>query len=79
MLLQRSAKCYKEKSYHYQIYHCLRVKPSFHEQLFEKEKNKLLWIYAQRLQVICGSMVGENLRSPVSTETPDLQQDFKSE
>ena len=30
-------------------------------------------------QVICGSMVGENLQSPVSTETPDLQQDFKSE
>ena len=30
-------------------------------------------------QVICGSVVGENLRSPVSTETPDLQQDFKSE
>ena len=30
-------------------------------------------------QVICGSMVGENLRLPVSNETPDLQQDFKSE
>ena len=29
----------KEKSYHYQIYHCLKEKPSFHEKLFQKEKN----------------------------------------
>ena len=43
-------KSYKEKSYHYQIYHCLKVKPSFHEKLFQKEKNKLLvWIYAWQL------------------------------
>ena len=49
MLLRRNAKCYEEKSYHYQIYHCLKVKPSFHEKLFQKEKNKLLWIYARWL------------------------------
>ena len=50
MLLWRKAKCYKEKSHHYQIYHCLKVKPSFHEKLFQKEKNKLLLqIYAWRL------------------------------
>ena len=40
----------KEKSYHYQIYHCSKVKPSFYEKIFQKEKNKLLlWMYAQRL------------------------------
>ena len=38
----------EEKSDHYQIYYCLKVKPSFHEKLFQKEKNKLLLrIYAQ--------------------------------
>ena len=40
---------YQKKSYHYQIYHCLKVKPSFHEKLFQREKNTLLWIYARRL------------------------------
>ena len=50
MLLWRNGKCYEEKSYHCQIYHCLKVKPSFYEKLFQKEKNKLLlWIYARRL------------------------------
>ena len=50
MLLWRNAKCYEEKSYHYQIYHCLEVKPSFHKKLFQKEKNKLLLsIYSRRL------------------------------
>ena len=40
----------QKKSYHYQIYHCLKVKPSFHEKLFQKEKSKLLlWIYDPRL------------------------------
>ena len=49
MLLRRNAKCYEEKSY-YQICHCLKVKQSFHEKLFQKEKSKLLlWIYAQQL------------------------------
>ena len=39
-----------KKSYHYQIYHCLRVKTSLYQKLFQTEKNKLLlWIYAQRL------------------------------
>ena len=39
---------YEDKSYHYHIYHCLKVKLSFHEKLFQKEKNKLLlWIYDQ--------------------------------
>ena len=42
MLLWRNAKCYKEKSYHYQIYHCLKVKPSFHEKLFQKEKTVIV-------------------------------------
>ena len=37
------------KSYHYQIYHYLKVKPSFHEKLFQKEKNILLLrIYDRR-------------------------------
>ena len=50
MLLWRNAKCYEEKSYYYQIYHCLKVKLSFHEKLFQKEKNKLLLsIYSRRL------------------------------
>ena len=48
-MLWRNAKCYEEKSYYYQIYHCLKVKPSFYEKLFQKEKNKLLWIYARWL------------------------------
>ena len=48
--LRRNAKCYEEKSYHYQVYHCLKVKPSFHKKLFQEEKNKLLlWIYVRRL------------------------------
>ena len=49
LLLWRNAKChyYKEKSFHYQIYYCLKEKPSFHQKIFQKEKNKLLlWIYA---------------------------------
>ena len=47
MLLRRNVKCYEEKSYHYQIYNCFKVKLCFHEKLFRKEKNKLLlWIYA---------------------------------
>ena len=38
-----------KKNYN-QIYHCLKVKPSFHKKLFEKEKNKLLlMIYVWRL------------------------------
>ena len=45
-----NVKYYKEKSYHYQIYHCLKMKPSFHKKLFQKEKSKLLlWIYAWQL------------------------------
>ena len=38
MFLRRNAKCYKEKSYHYQICHCFKVKTSFHEKLFQKKK-----------------------------------------
>ena len=38
-LLWNNDKCYEEKSYHYQIYYCLKVKPTFHEKLFLKEKN----------------------------------------
>ena len=53
MLLRRNAKCYEEKSYHYQIYDCLKVKPSFHKKLFQKEKNKvLLWIYVRHFSSI---------------------------
>ena len=29
----------QKKSYHYQIYYCLKVKPSFHKKIFQKEKN----------------------------------------
>ena len=50
LLLRRNAKCYEEKSYHYQIYHYLKVKPSFHEISFQKAKSKLLlWIYAWQI------------------------------
>ena len=28
----------KKESYHYQIYHCWKVKSSFHEKLFQKKK-----------------------------------------
>ena len=37
----------------------------------ERKAKLLLWIYDRRLQVICGSITGENHRSPVSTETPE--------
>ena len=71
MLLCRNAKCYKEKSY--QICHCLKVKPSFHEKLFQKEKlNYCYEFMSGDFQVICGSMVRENGQLPVSTETPAL-------
>ena len=64
-------KSYKEKSCHYQIYHCLKVKPSFHEKLFQKEKNRLLlWIYPQ--QVSGHLCFNGRQKSPVTslTETP---------
>ena len=64
-------KSYKEKSCHYQIYHCLKVKPSFHEKLFQKEKNRLLlWIYPQQ---VSGHLCFNGLqKSSVTslTETP---------
>ena len=51
--------------------HCLKVKPSFHEKLFQKEKqNYCHGFMPGDFQVIYGSMVGENRRSPASTETP---------
>ena len=37
----------------------------------ERKAKLLLWIYARRLQVICGSIIGENRRSPISTEPPE--------
>ena len=67
----RSAKCCEEKCYHYQIYRCLKMKPSFYEKLFKKEKiNYCYGFMPDDFQVICGSMVGENRRSPASTEIP---------
>ena len=51
LILVITGKCQmlRKKSYHYQIYHFLKVKPSFHDKLFQKEKNELLlWIYAQQ-------------------------------
>ena len=54
----------KKESYHYQIYHCWKVKSSSHEKLFQKKKN-----YCYDFQVICGSMVVKNCRSPASTES----------
>ena len=56
----------------YQIYNCLKVKPSFHEKLFQKEKINCYGFMPGDFQVICGSMVGENLRSSASTKTPDI-------
>ena len=47
----------------------LKMKPSFHKKLFQKEKNKFL---CGNFQVICGSMVSKNHWSPASTETPDI-------
>ena len=61
----------RKKSYHYQIYHCLKVKLSFHKKLFQKEKNNYCYgLMLGDFQVICGSMVGENRQLPASTETP---------
>ena len=49
----------KKKSYHYQIYHCLKMKTSVHEKLFQKEKiNYCCEFMPGNFQVICGSMVG---------------------
>ena len=73
LILVITEKCQmlRKKIYHYQIYHCLKVKPSFHERLFQKEKNKLLlWIYARRLSNNLCFNGRENRRSPASTETP---------
>ena len=71
----RSAKCCEEKCYHYQIYRCLKMKPSFYEKLFKKEKiNYCYGFMPDDFQVICGSMVGENRRSPASTEIPVKKQ-----
>ena len=49
----------EEKSYLYQIYHCLKVKPSCHKKLFQKEKNRLLFFgfMPGNFQVICGLML----------------------
>ena len=68
MLLRKNANCYKEKSY-YQIYR-LKVKPSFHQKLFPKEKNYCYGFMPGDFQVVYGLMFGENRRSPASTETP---------
>ena len=71
MFLRRIARCYKEKSYHYQIYHCLKVKPSFHEKLFQKKKKNYCGGFMPGdFQVICDSMVAENHQSSASTENP---------
>ena len=50
----------------------MKVKPSFHEKLFQKKKKKnyCYGFVPGDFHVICGSMVGENRRSRVSTETP---------
>ena len=43
----------RRKIYYHQIYYCLKVKPSFHKKLFQKEKNKvLLWIYVRHFSSI---------------------------
>ena len=61
----------EEKSDHYQIYYCLKVKPSFPEKLFQKEKyNYCYGIMASDFKFICGSVVGENCWLPASSETP---------
>ena len=40
--LRRNAKYYEEKSYYCQIYHCLKVKTSFHKKLFQKVKKYII-------------------------------------
>ena len=63
-----------KKSYHYQIYSCLKVKPSFPKKLFQKEKNKLLlWIYAWQLS---GHLWFNGWQKflPLIPETPDVHQ-----
>ena len=66
-----NAKCYKEKSYHYQIYHFLKLNHLFMKTLFQKEKMNCYGFMPGDFQVICVSMVGKNRQSPASTETPD--------
>ena len=49
----------EKKSYHYQIYHCLKVKPSFHGKLFQNEKKNYCYKFMPGdFQIICGSVVG---------------------
>ena len=50
---------YQKKYYHDQIYHCLKVKPSFHEKLFQKKKYSYEFVPGD-FQVIWSSMVGDN-------------------
>ena len=56
---------------------CLKVKSSFHEKLFQKEKI-IAGFLPGEFQVICGSMVGRNHRSLASTETPESEGFFFS-
>ena len=45
------------------------------EQSFQEEKKNYCYgLMPGDFQIICGSMVGENRRSPVSTESPDLSE-----
>ena len=48
----------------------LKVKSSFHEKLFQKEKI-IVGFLPGEFQVFCGSMVGRNRRLLASTETPE--------
>ena len=57
----------QKKSYHYQIYHCLKVKPSFHEKLFPTKK-LLLWLYTQQISGHLWFNGWQKL--PVATENP---------
>ena len=71
MLLWRNAECSEEKSYHYQIYHCLKVNHLFTKNYFRKKKTNYWYGFMPgNFQVICGSMVGKNCWSLASTETP---------
>ena len=60
----------RRKIYYHQIYYCLKVKPSFHKKLFQKENKLLLRIYARRLSGHSRLNGRRQSRSPVSTETP---------
>ena len=66
----KNAKCYEEKSYYYQIYHFWKMNHLFTKTYIRKKKIDCYGFMPSGFKVICGSMVGKNLQSLISTETP---------